>query len=190
MTVGDVLKNVGIMIGRPDIVDFFGEQMNVGYETYDDVMSLLKILNLVVSELSNTYFPLTTEQDVTFYNGQLPYADLEKRVVKVIEIYDYLGNKVDYKENAEYIELVGEFSDSIMLTISYQFAPYDYYEDSEIGYAEKDVPARIIAYGVAAEFCISQSRFEEAVMHHNRYILALQELKGPKNKKIKARSWQ
>ena len=190
MTVGDILKNVGVMIGRPDVTDFFCEQGNIGYETYDDVMFLTKIINIVVNELSSTYFPLITEQDVTFYDGQFSYLDFEKRVVKIIEVCDCLGNKVNYKEGIEYIELEGEYPSEIMLTVKYQFTPSEYFEDSQIDYAEKDIPARVIAYGVAAEYCINQARFSEAVMHHNRYMLALQELKAPKNKKLKARSWQ
>lgn len=190
MTVGDVLKHVGVMIGRPDVVDFFCEQTNVGVDTYTDVEFLTKIISLVVSELSSTYFPLVTKQEVTFVNGQFSYAELEKRVVKVLGVYDCLGNNVEFKTGVEFIELEGEHSKSVTLTISYQYMPQDYYIESEIDYAEKDIPARVIAYGVASEYCINQARFSEAVMHHNRYMLALQELKAPKNKKVKARSWQ
>ena len=190
MTVGDVLKNVGILIGRPDVTDFFGDQANMGYETYQDIVFLTKIVGLVVSELSSTYMPIIKKEEVTFYGGQCSYYDLEKKVVEIVDVCDYLGNKIAFKQHAEYIELEGEYPEEIMLTISYQFVPDDYYEESEIGYDEKDIPARVIAYGVAAEYCINQTRFEEAVMHHNRYMLALQELKGIKNRKVKARSWQ
>ncbi len=188
MTVGDILNKTGIMIGRPDISDYFSDGGGMGDETYQDVAILLKILNLVVSELSNTYYPLITRQEVTFEDGKFYYDVLERRVVKILDVQDYLGNKVDYLENAEYIELVNN-SDSTTLTLVYQFAPEQYFEDSEIGYSEKDIPSRVIAYGVAAEYCISKSRFEEAVMHHNRYIWAIKELKGIKNTKIKGRSW-
>ena len=190
MTVGDVLKNVGIMIGRQDVTDFFGEQINIGNDTYEDVLLLLKILNIVVSELSSTYLPLVASQEVEFYNGEFAYLDLEKKVVKIVDVHDCLGNKVAFKEDVEVVKLEGSYPDSTMLTICYQYMPEDYYEDSEIGYSEKDIPARVIAYGVAAEYCINQARFEEAVMHHNRYVLGIQEMKGPKNKTIKSRSWK
>ena len=189
MTVGDILIKAGIMIGRPDIADFFVDQINIGDETYQDVALLLKIVNVVVNELSNTYFPLKTEQDVTFEDGIFAYENLEKKVVKILEVRDYLGNKVEFTEKTEYIELVKNQSPSLMLTVVYQFAPEMYYEESEIEYSEKDVPAIVIAYAVASEYCLSQSRFSEAVMHHNRYVLAIQELKGIKNGKIKGRSW-
>ena len=70
MTVGDVLKKVGIMIGRPDICDVFNGGGKVGYESYEDMTFLMKILNLVVGDLSNTYLPLITEQDVYFEDGK------------------------------------------------------------------------------------------------------------------------
>ncbi len=190
MTVIDIIDNVGILIGRPDMVDMFGEMSNAQNETYEDVTLILKIINMVVRELSTTYFPLIAEQKVTFSNGKFAYEGLEKKVVKIIDVQDHLGNKVAYVEGAERIELDSSYSPSSTLTVVYQFVPEAYTEESEIEYKEKDIPARVIAYGVAAEYCISQARFSEAVMHHNRYMLALQELKDIKNKKIKVRSWK
>jgi len=190
MTVGDILKYVGIMISRIDVCDYFGEQNNNGEETYFDILTLLKIINLVVSELSSTYLPLTTEQNVTFDDGKFAYSDLEKKVVKILDVHDGMGNKISYTETAEYIELDSTYSSTSALTVVYQFAPEEYNEESEIDYDEKDIPARVIAYGVAAEYCISQSRFDEATFHYDRYISAIQELKGVKNRKIKARSWK
>ena len=188
MTVRDVLINTGILIGRADIVDYFGEQAISGEETYQDIMFLLKIINLVINELSTTYLPLTTRQYVYFYSGCYPYNELENKAIKIVNIFDNQGNKVDFIEETEEIKLVDNESD-LELIVEYQYVPNEYTEESEIGYKEKDIPSRVIAYGVAAEYCISQSLFEEAVMHHKRYMTALQEMKGLKNIKIKGRSF-
>ncbi len=190
MTVKDILINTAILLGREDIIDYFGEQARIGEETYPDVLFLIKIIGLVVSELSGTYFPLVYRQDVSFSNGEFAYSELEKKAVKIIDVCDCLGNKVNYVEDVEQIRLVDKNSGSTKLTIVYQYLPEEYYEDSEIDYKEKDIPARVIAYGVAAEYCISKSMFEQAVMHHKRYTFALQEIKSPKNVKIKGRSFK
>ena len=189
MTVREVLINTGILIGRQDIVSYFGEQINVGDETYEDVTFLLKIINLVVSELSATYLPLISKQFVTFYDGLLSYDELYGKVVKIINVYDRAGKNVDFIDGAEEI-LLKDNNSYAELFVEYQYLLEEYTEESEIGYQERDIPARVIAYGVAAEYCISQGKFDEAVMHHKRYMSALQEMKGIKNVKIKGRSFK
>ncbi len=188
MTAIDVLINTGILIGRPDIVSYFGEQINVGEETYEDIQFLLKIIGLVISELSATYLPLISKQFVTFYDGYLPYGELYGKVVKIINVYDREGNNVDFIDATEEISLKDNKSYA-ELFVEYQYLPEEITEESEIGYQERDIPARVIAYGVAAEYCISQGKFDEAVMHHKRYMSELQEMKGIKNVKIKGRSF-
>ncbi len=189
MTVRDILINTGVMIGRPDVVDYFCDQVNMGEDVYEDIAFLVKIVNVVITELASTYIPLTTKEEVTFYDGKFQYAEFYKKAVKIVAVYDNLGNKIAFTETAEYIQLENFNSKSLNLTVEYQFLPEEYYEDSEVDYTERIIPAKVLAYGVAAEFCISQSRFEEAVMHHKRYMFALQEIKGIKNASIKSRSW-
>ncbi|MBE7081825.1 MAG: hypothetical protein E7372_04630 [Clostridiales bacterium] len=189
MTARDVLINTGILIGRPDIVSYFGEQINVGEETYEDIQFLLKIIGLVISELSTTYFPLISKQFVTFNGGILSYDELYKKVVKIIKVYDQEGKNFDFIDETEEILLKDNNSD-VELFVEYQYLPEEYTDESEIDYQERDIPTRVIAYGVAAEYCISQGKFDEAVMHHKRYMSALQEIKGIKNVKIKGRSFK
>ena len=190
MTIQEIITNTGIVLGRQDIVDYFYDGFNIGEETYSDVSFLVRIINLVVNELACTYIPLIYEQEVTFYEGRLEYIELEKKPVKILGVYDYSENEVAFIEKAQHIQLKESMPEAVTLKIKYQFVPDEYFEDSEVEYAEKDIPARVIAYGVAAEYCLSQGMFEQAVIHHKRYVTELQELKKPKNTIIKNRSWK
>ena len=189
MTVRDILINTGVMIGRPDVVDYFCDQVNMGEDIYEDITFLVKVLNVVLTELASTYMPLTTKEEVTFYDGQYQYAEFSKKVVKILNVYDNSGDKKAFTETAEYIQLENCNSQLLDLTVEYQFLPEEYFEDSEVDYSERNISAKVLAYGVASEYCISQGRFEEAVMYHKRYVYAIQEIKGIKNAKIKSRSW-
>ena len=46
-----------------------------------------------------------------------------------------------------------------------------------------------LAYGVLAEFCLTEARFDEAVMWHERYVNAVNLLLKPKNTRIKGRTF-
>ena len=63
----------------------------------------------------------------------------------------------------------------------------DYALSDTIGYTEKQVGKRILAYGLCAEFSIAEGRFNEAVTWHKRYVDALSEICLPENSYIKAR---
>ena len=76
------------------------------------------------------------------------------------------------------------------LVVEYQYSPTNYALEDEIGYTEKDISSRVIAYGVASEVCIIEGEFEQAVMHHKRYVDEIALLTMPKNAMIKQRSWK
>ena len=65
--------------------------------------------------------------------------------------------------------------------VEYEYAPDKVGLDDEICYMEKDVPVRVIAYGVAAEYCITEGDFDQAVMWHKRYTDAISDICVPKN---------
>ncbi len=189
MTVQEIIINTGVLLGRRDIIDYYADQLNFGEQTYEDVLMLVKVINLVVNELASTYFPLIKEKEVTFYNGSISYGDLEDKIVRILDVYDSRGNKVAFTDDVEYIR-INDTSKKTTLTVVYQYLPEEYYEDSTIDYYEKDIPTKVLSCAVASEFCLSQGRFEEAVMHHKRYMAGIQEIKSPKNGFIKGRSWK
>ena len=99
-------------------------------------------------------------------------------------VYSLNGNAMDFTQTHEYMVV-----QNLQVVVEYEYCPPTYQLDEQIGYAEKDVPARVIAYGLMAEFALCEGRFDEAITHHKRYVDNLATLCCPKNANIKKRSW-
>ena len=113
-----------------------------------------------------------------------------KKAVKILGVYDLSGCAVDFDDKTEYILVNSVLSCSQTLVVKYQYSPNNYSLTDEIGYSEMQISARAIAYGVASEVCISEGDFDQAVMHHKRYVDEIALITMPKNTTIKQRSWR
>lgn len=183
MTVKEVIQTTAIMIGRNDIVDYFNGKSS-GTDTVENVSSLEGLVNLVINELSCTYIPLVKVETVIVTLGKVYFSDLSEKILHVRGVYSQHGKAVPYTETAKYLSV-----DMDKVDIEYEYTPKLLKLDDQIGYDEKDVPTRVLAYGVAAEFAISERRFDEAVTFHKRYVDALSEMFAPKNSIIRQRSF-
>ena len=94
------------------------------------------------------------------------------------------GKKIDFSLDGSYL-----LTNAYKCVVEYEYAPKNYGLDDDIGYTEQDISLSALAYGVTAEYCITQGLFEQAVMHHKRFVDNVAEICLPKNKKIKSRSW-
>ncbi len=184
MIVRDVVRNCALMLGKTDVIKYLDEEIIVGNDTLETVNLLTNLCTLVVDELSATYIPLIDKQTVTFTNGKYSFIEFGKNVVKIIAVYDLTGHEVDFS-----IDDCCVIANVTHCMVEYQYSPKNYGLNDTVGYEEKDITATALAYGVTAEYCITQCLFEQAVMHHKRYVDAIAEICLPKNKKIKARSW-
>ena len=127
---------------------------------------------------------MTKVEDVIPTDGRVYYKDLTERALKIRAVYSKDGKELDCNKTAEYICV-----DYSQVAVEYDYVPANYGLDQTIGYTDKDVSARVIANGVASEFCITEGRFDEAVTFHKRYIDALSEICLPKNALTKKRRW-
>ena len=183
MTIKDVVKITALMTGRNDIVDYLNGKQT-GADAADSVSTLEGLTNLVVNELSCTYIPLVKVESVIVTLGKVYFSSLMEKVLHVKGVYSPQGKAVPYTQTAKYLSV-----DLMNVDIEYEYVPKTLKLEDEIGYEEKDVPSRVLAYGVAAEFAISERRFDEAVTYHKRYVDALEEMLTPKNLMIKKRSF-
>lgn len=183
MTVKEVLKTVSAMIGREDAISYLnGSTLGVGEETAPTVNLMANLLNLVISELSATFIPMIKTETVTTQNGKVFYASLKENAVRIIKVYDADGKELSIKSNAEYLE-----TEKNTVTVEYEYAPTSYGLTDTIGYTEKEVSLSTLAYGVVAEYSISQGNFDEAVMWHKRYVDSVSQMRKLKNVTVKGR---
>ena len=184
MKIRDIVRNSALILGKSDVIEYLDRATDIGVDTLETVNLLTNLCTLVIDELSATYIPLIRKETVTFGNGKHALNQFRDKVVKVIAVYDMSGEKVDFSLDAYYV-----WANVSKCIVEYQYAPKNYGLDDNIGYEEKDISVSALAYGVVAEYCITQGQFEQAVMHHKRYVDLVAEICVPKNKKIKARSW-
>ena len=216
MQLKEIIKNACLMLGKGEVVKYleseiddgyddgwyeddyypdygdgeFGESTNssTGTDTLETVNLMVNLANLVINELACTYIPLITQEQVFFSNGKAFYKNFNKKAVKILGVYTLSGNALDFADKTEYVMVSSKINETLI--IEYQYTPNNYALNDEIGYTEKDVSARVIAYGVASEICISEGNFDQAVMHHKRYVDEISLLTMPKNATIKQRSWR
>ena len=123
-------------------------------------------------------------ESLAVIDGKIYFNTLSSNLLHIREVYSVNGEPVPYTQTAKYLSV-----DSKEVCIEYEYAPKSVGLEEETGYEEKDVPSRVLAYGVAAEFSISQRMFDEAVTFHKRYVDALSEILTPKNVTVKKRSF-
>jgi len=186
MTIKDILKNTALIIGRSNISEYLtsGNATQAGADAVETVKTLTALANLVINELSCTYIPMVKVENIAVNDGKIYYTDLSETVLRIKDVYSVYGKAVPFKETASYIAV-----DLNAVEIEYEYAPKTFSIDEEIGYSEKDVPSRVLSYGVAAELAISEGRFDEAVTFHKRYVDGVSEVVLPKNVRVKKRSF-
>ena len=184
MKIRDLVRNAALILGKTDVIAYLDGQTNTGVDTLESVNLLTNLCTLVIEELSSTYIPLIGKTTVTFVNGRIALEQLNQKIVKIISVCDVEGKYVDFSVDKFYV-----IANVAKCTVEYHYLPKNYGLEDKIGYSEKDISGTNLAYGVVAEYCITQGLFEQAVMHHKRYVDAVAEICLPKNKKIKARSW-
>ncbi|MBQ4097674.1 MAG: hypothetical protein IJC72_00050 [Clostridia bacterium] len=183
MTVKEILEIACTFVNRLDVKEHFSSG-NGSDEVAKEAGVFIDLLNVVVNELACTYVPMITSEDVSATGGRIFYKDLKEKALKIIKVTDRSNAAVDYKYAYQYITV-----DQSFVTVFYEYSPKKVGIDDEVGYLEKDVPARVIAYGVAAEYLLVNGDFDEAVTWHKRYTDAIAALCLPKNKKAAGRLW-
>ena len=185
MTLKEIIINTATMIGRDDIVKCVNG--NVDYQTEllkDNVQTLVKLANLVINELACSFVPMKTVESAQAVDGKIYYTSLSNNPMQIIGIYDKKGNDVLKKITATFALVTDNNVD-----VEYSYFPKSYVIEQEIGYQEKDVPMRVLCYGLCAEFSLSLGCYKDAVLWHDRYEDALIDFYKPSNGKIKRREW-
>ena len=185
MKIKDVIIATSTYLGVKKIVDYFLDENALIDQTLQNKIDVMvRLTNLVISELATGYMPMITSQQVSG-QSKIKISSLENRLLEVVSVKDANGNQIDYKISGEYIDCK-----KVAEVINYSFIPPTYDVNQEIECLDGKITAGILSFGVLAEYCIVEWRFEEAVMWRERFILAIKEIKKVKNGFIKERAWQ
>ena len=166
-TVKNVISLAAKLLGIYDRVEgYLSGKSNE--ENQKAVESLVACFNIVENELAVDYIPIVCEETLLAASGGINYKNFSKKVVYVISVYDHTGKEVDIRRETSRIVLQdGSY------VVRYAVAPnekaIEQSSDYEIGVFE-----RILAYGVAAEYCLQKGLYEEHGVWNKKYKLAIE----------------
>ena len=174
MKIKDIIKASATLLGKENVLSYLGDASSANKETLSEVNVFTNLANLLLVELACSYIPMQKTEDV---NGQLEIAfnDLSEKVVKVIDVLGCFGKSINYLVKTDRI-----VCSENPISVVYQYLPSNYALTDDIAYTEKDVSVSVLSYGLCAEFCITEARYEEAIFFHEKYILGLEKLKKQK----------
>lgn len=183
MYIKDILKASALLLGKENVLTYLnGDQSNLS--TLVTINNMTSLANLVISELASTYIPMVKKETISVRDQKIYYTDLSERVLSILSVTDSSGKEVCYKTFHEYI-----FATASVVEVEYEFSPPNYDLLDNVNFSNPQVDERVLAYGLNAEVCISEARFEEAVTWHKRYVDAIATICKPKNLTVKERRW-
>lgn len=165
MTVREVISTAAEMVGVGEGVKSFLDGESTVGET--ETLALLRCFNFIENEVSLDYLPLIAEDSVTTESGRVEYSALSKAAVRILSVKNEDEVGVKYKLFAGYLEAQpGE------LKIRYTYTPNEktLEDDAEVSLV---VSVRLLAYGVAAEYCFSVGLYDEGEAWNKKYKDAL-----------------
>lgn len=186
MKLSEIVAAAATLLGREEINEYLSDTTteNVSATTLAEVDTMTRLANLVLNELAGSYIPMVCTEKVTPVNGRVYYSELDRKILKIRGVYDDYGRKLFFVVHPEYLHARGE-ADSV----EYEYLPDNLGLTEETGYLDKDVSVSVLAYGLAAEVCLSENRFDEAVMWRKRYSDGVASFALPESAVMKSRCW-
>ena len=181
MTVKNVIILVGRLLGLEKELElyFLGDE-NASTKTIDQ---LLDCYYRVETELAVDSFPLETE-DVYCSHGEILFDDLECVPLRILSVTDEKGNTADAQITPMSIRVAdGQY------TIRYTYQPKRKTEGDDVEFPAF-VTENLLAYGVAAEYCLQAGLYEESALWKEKFEKAVRAVKPlTRGGALRARSW-
>jgi hypothetical protein len=186
MKLKEIIKLSAGLLGLDDVVSVLEDKNSANEYTSTIIERLRTLSNIVTTELSSGYIPLERIDEVKVVNNKISLTALQKRPTKIIEVMFNDGTLLDFTNDATTIYV----QTTQNVKVKYFFIAENYKLTDDIGYTEQNISKVVLAYGICAEYCLTERRFDEAVMWHQRFVDGVKQKIMPKNVKTHARRWQ
>lgn len=184
MKISDIALSVAVYLGKTAIADYLsGKEGKTDTETLTQIDAITRLSNLVINEVAGSFIPMVKTEEVTQTDGKIDLRELTEMPLEIKGVYlDESG--VSFKVKGAYAESAFKAN-----KIKYSYIPHNYGLTDEIGYTEKEISLAVLAFGVAAEYCLTEWRFAEAVMWRERFTEGIKSFCIVKNVNTKGREW-
>ncbi len=188
MKAKEIIKNVCVYLGKEEILA--SNLFETGGQVLTDVQNaevnkMLKCLNLITSEIASDYLPILREKEIKLVNGEVDVFEIDKSIQEIVNIKSKFGKNLKYKFiNNKIICLATN------VVVTYKIRPSEIKIDDEAESFGGKLSERILAYGVASEFCFLEMLYDDASIWENRFKNALFISARKKGElKLKNRGW-
>ena len=166
ISVREVITLAAKALGRDDLC---GAINAAGSQPSGEVASLLHCFNMVENEIALDYFPLKHTETFSTVEGGVLYQRFSKSPISIISVCSETGEELSYELRADKLVLSAS---AARVVITYSYIPTTKTMSGVSDFTMK-VSARLMAYGVACEFCLTSGKFQEAAMWESKYKDAL-----------------
>lgn len=188
MTVKEIIKNVCIYLGKEELLNssFFetnGQELTK--QQTKDINKMVECLNYVTEELATEYLPIIKTKQIKLTSGVINLNEIDEDLMEIISVKTINGRTLRYLiSNDKMICLATN------VEISYKVYPKTLDVNSMAENFGGKISARVIAYGVASEYCFLEMLYDDATLWESRYKNALLVASRKKCElKIKKRGW-
>ena len=186
-TAATFLQLDGITEGmEAESFDAAAPEGTLSNEDARELALLLRCCNLVIGELAGAAFPLKKTKEVQSVDGKIAYASLDGEVLDIYAV-EQGGARLPFDE----------FFDCVMVPVrgncrvTYSVSPRAVTLDAQSPFAGNRPSARLIAYGIAREYCLISGRVEDAATWDGRFLAGVEEEARKKGElRIRPRAWK
>lgn len=138
-------------------------------EPSGEVRSLLRCYNLIENEVALDFFPLKAAETFVPEDEAVSYRRFSHAPVNILKVTDGEGRPVAFSVLPTVLSVPG-CKGSVHVTYSY--SPEAKALADETAFAD-NISARLLAFGVASEYCLTNRKYSEGAMWGRRYRDAL-----------------
>ncbi|MBO5026919.1 MAG: hypothetical protein J6C79_00165 [Clostridia bacterium] len=183
MTVKECVELAAMQLGIAEDVQAFLSGSG-SEEDGKKAALLLSCFNIVENELALDYFPLLAEDTLETSGGVVEFSALQNAAVRVTRVADEWGNSTAFQLFPSFLK-----TQPGKVCVTYTYTPEKKTMDGVSDFCHS-VSARLIAYGMAAEYTMATGAFEDAAVWDKKYkdgIRAAYRLQ--KCERIRSRRW-
>ncbi len=184
MKIKDIVSSAASYLGQENVLSYL-EDPSTNTEAQSTVDRLVRLANLVISELACSGFTAIITETCYFTNKIFYVSRFQHNPVKIVRAVDNVK-----RQPVEYTNDGYKLSCSYPIVyITYEYIPPIMGLDDSFEFANGLLGIHAIAMGLAAEYCLTTCDFECAVLWHERFVEQLKKTTSVKNSQIKGRDW-
>lgn len=188
MDVSDVIKYVATFLNLSDLLETrdLGGDLRPTDEQTIELNTLVSCCNLVINQVASEYITLKAKKIMNTSSGIIYYSDMTNRVIVDVLKVRKNNSEVEFVCRPSYLETIPG-----IVEVEYAYQPSTVRSTSDrIDFNKFKLNERVLAYGVAAEYCFINSNYDDAAIWDNRFKKSLTNINRSRREiKIKERLW-